>query len=167
MKNNIGKVKLFRILSIILFCQMAIFCRAQELQLKGSATSIISSLAIVPEGKTMVFTSGLTASAVNASLPEADYAKYGDTKTQAINILEKFKAMLAEEGMHLGQSFSMKVYVAKDPVKRIFDFKGWNEAYSMFFGTAENPTKPVRATVGIAELVNPNKLIEIELILAK
>jgi hypothetical protein len=35
--------------------------------------------------------------------------------------------------MNLGQSFSMKVYVAKDPVKGIYDFKGWNEAYSMFF----------------------------------
>ena len=42
------------------------------------------------------------------------------------------------------------------------DFKGWFEAYAQFFGTPENPTKPARSTVGVAALVSPAWLIEIE-----
>ena len=155
------------IYTILILLSLSISLKAQNVEMRGNANSIIASLAIVPEGKTLVYTSGLTASAIDNSLAEGDYAKYGDTKTQAISILDKFKTMLAEEGLDLSQAFSMKVYVAKDPLKNVFDFQGWNEAYKLYFGTEENPNKPVRATVGIAELVNPNKFIEIELILAK
>jgi enamine deaminase RidA (YjgF/YER057c/UK114 family) len=42
------------------------------------------------------------------------------------------------------------------------DYKGWFEAYAQFFGTKENPIKPARSTVGVASLVNPDWLIEIE-----
>ncbi|MFT4735884.1 MAG: enamine deaminase RidA (YjgF/YER057c/UK114 family) [Arcticibacterium sp.] len=155
----------FVFISLIFFAT-TVASNAQSVKMRGKPSSIISTFAIVPEGKTLTFTSGLTASALDSSLEDGDYAKYGDTKTQALSILDKFKILLSEEGLDLGQAFSMKVYVSKDPLKGIFDFKGWNEAYKIYFGTTENPNKPVRATVGIAELVNPNKFIEIELILA-
>ena len=39
---------------------------------------------------------------------------------------------------------------------------GWNAAYREFFGTAENPTKTARATIGVAALVVPGWLVEVE-----
>ena len=57
----------------------------------------------------------------------------------------------------------LRVYVVPDKEKGgQCDFKGWFEAYGQFFGTAENPTKPARSTVGVAALVSPDWLIEIE-----
>lgn len=170
MKFNIGLVKIRRIKFFFIFLFVFFLIgkiSAQEFVMSGASSSIISSMAEVPAGTKLVFTSGLTASASNADLPESDYEKYGDTKTQAISILEKFKTMLEAKSLDFSNAFSMKVYVSKDPRKGIFDFAGWNEAYKMYFGTVENPNKPVRSTVGVAELVNPNKLIEIELILAQ
>ena len=61
----------------------------------------------------------------------------------------------------------LRVYVVADKAKGgKFDFPGWFEAYGQFFGTAENPVKPARSTVGVAALVNPELLIEIEAVAA-
>jgi enamine deaminase RidA (YjgF/YER057c/UK114 family) len=138
--------------------------KAQGVEFSGTVSSIISNSAVIPEGKKLFYTSGLTAFATDANLPEGDYAKYGDTKTQAIGILNKLKAMLEEKGLKMSNVFAMKVFIAPDVKTKLYDFDGWNAAYKMYFGTAENPIKPVRATLGISTLVNPNKFIEIELI---
>jgi enamine deaminase RidA (YjgF/YER057c/UK114 family) len=47
------------------------------------------------------------------------------------------------------------------------DLDGWNEAYRMFFGTVEQPNKPVRATVQVARLVLPTGRIEIMVVAAR
>ena len=39
-----------------------------------------------------------------------------------------------------------------------------NDAYKQFFGTKEQPNKPVRATIQAAALVVPNALVEIEVV---
>ena len=139
---------------------------AQKVELSGIPTSIISNSATIPADKKLFFTSGLTAAAANAVLPEGDYAKYGDTKTQAINILEKFKEMLLEKGLSMSDVFSMRVYLTPDVKTGAYDFDGWNAAYKIYFGTTENPTKPARATLGISALANRFKFIEIEIIAA-
>ncbi len=139
---------------------------AQKVELIGPESSIISNAAIVPEGKKLYFSSGLTASALNASLPEGDYAKYGDTKAQALSILEKFKTSLAEKGLKMADVFSMRVYLTPDVKTGAYDFDGWNAAYKQYFGTPENPNKPVRATLGVSALVNRFKFIEIEIVAA-
>jgi enamine deaminase RidA (YjgF/YER057c/UK114 family) len=41
------------------------------------------------------------------------------------------------------------------------DFAGWNAAYKQFFGSAEQPNKPVRATVQVAKLAAPGAMIEV------
>ena len=57
----------------------------------------------------------------------------------------------------------LRVYIAADKNKEgKFDYQGWFDAYAKFFGTAENPVKPARSTVGVASLVRPEWLIEIE-----
>jgi enamine deaminase RidA (YjgF/YER057c/UK114 family) len=61
----------------------------------------------------------------------------------------------------------LRVYVTEDIAKEgHFDFEGWFAAYAQFFGTPENPVKPARSTVGVAGLVNPDWLIEIEAVAA-
>jgi enamine deaminase RidA (YjgF/YER057c/UK114 family) len=135
--------------------------------LKGNPKSIISSTASVPSDYAVFYTSGFTASALDPTLEDGDYAKYGNTETQALNILEKIKSTLAENSYSLADVFLMHVFVAPDTQSGKYDFVGWNNAYKQYFGTEENPTKPVRATVGVATLVNPHKFIEIEVIAAK
>jgi enamine deaminase RidA (YjgF/YER057c/UK114 family) len=56
----------------------------------------------------------------------------------------------------------LRCYLVADPAKGALDVEGWNAGYREFFGTAANPTKPARATVGVAALVVPLWLVEIE-----
>ena len=44
-----------------------------------------------------------------------------------------------------------------------FDFAGFNAGFAQFFGTEENPMKPVRSVVEIADLVVDGWLVEIEI----
>jgi enamine deaminase RidA (YjgF/YER057c/UK114 family) len=90
-------------------------------------------------------------------------AEYGDTKTQTRNVLEKIQAILKDQGLTMGDVVQMHVFMAADPAKGgKLDFDGMNEAYDQFFGTAQQPNKPVRATVQVAALVQPWGLVEIE-----
>ncbi|MES2794561.1 MAG: Rid family hydrolase [Bacteroidota bacterium] len=148
-------------LILLLFCKIGF---AQKVEFSGTASSIISNSVIIPEGKKLFFTSGLTATAADTTLAEGNYAKYGDTKTQAINILKKFKSMLDEKGLDMKDIFSMRVYLTADVKTGQYDFDGWNAAYKQYFGTKENPNKPIRATLGISALVNRFKFIEIEVV---
>jgi enamine deaminase RidA (YjgF/YER057c/UK114 family) len=47
-----------------------------------------------------------------------------------------------------------------------FDRRGWGEAYSTFFGTADQPQKPARTTIPVHSLPRPNWKIEIDVIAA-
>jgi enamine deaminase RidA (YjgF/YER057c/UK114 family) len=160
------KAKVFNLFLLLIFLFLTKEIAAQKVELIGTENSIISNAAIIPEGKRLYFSSGLTASALTASLPEGDYAKYGDTKAQAISILEKFKTTLAEKGLKISDVFSMRVYLTPDVKTGAYDFDGWNAAYKQYFGTVENPNKPVRATLGVSALVNRFKFIEIEIVAA-
>jgi enamine deaminase RidA (YjgF/YER057c/UK114 family) len=160
------KAKVFNLFVSLILLFLTKEISAQKVELIGPESSIISNAAIIPEGKKLYFSSGLTASALNTSLPEGDYAKYGDTKAQALSILEKFKTSLAEKGLKMADVFSMRVYLTPDVKTGAYDFDGWNAAYKQYFGTVENPNKPVRATLGVSALVNRFKFIEIEIVAA-
>lgn len=146
---------------LLLFC---LHLKAQTVEFYGSPTSIISSGAIIPEGKKMLWTSGSTGGVVDSTASEGERARYGDTKTQALSILANFEKVLREKGLSMKDVLMLRVYLSPDKATGLHDFKGWNEAYLRYFGTAANPTKPIRSTIGIAGLVNPDKFIEIELV---
>jgi enamine deaminase RidA (YjgF/YER057c/UK114 family) len=86
-----------------------------------------------------------------------------DTKTQATNLLQKIDKILKDQGLSgLGDCVQLEAFLAGDPNKGdMMDFAGWNAAYLQFFGTAEQPNKPVRATVQVAHLAAPGAMIEI------
>ncbi len=166
MKYNIAKIQ--RILLLIgILTAVYVKSKAQEIIRTGNPTSLIASTAEIPAAYRYFYTSGFTAGVLKPELPDTDYEKYGDTEAQAEDILKKIKNTLEENGYMLADVFSMKVFVAPDSRSGKYDFAGWNKAYRRYFGTEENPTKPVRATVGVATLVSPTKFIEIEVIAAK
>lgn len=131
---------------------------------RGNPASAISSSVTVPEGKKYFYSSGTLGPIVDSAAAPGTRERYGDTKTQAIGILEKFKADLAKEGLGLGNIVFMRVYVAPDIKTGKMDFQGWFDAYAQYFGTKENPVKPSRSTIGIAQLVNTDRFIEIEIV---
>jgi enamine deaminase RidA (YjgF/YER057c/UK114 family) len=47
------------------------------------------------------------------------------------------------------------------------DFAGMNAAYSEFFGTTDQPNKPVRAAMQIAALATSWGLVEIQVVAVK
>jgi enamine deaminase RidA (YjgF/YER057c/UK114 family) len=136
----------------------------EEVIYKGNPKSPISSSVSVPAGKKYYFSAGTTAPIADSTAAEAAWERFGDTKTQSLGILERFKSSLAAEGLSLKDVIFMRVYVAPDTKTGKLDFQGWFDAYAQYFGTKENPTKPSRSTIGIGQLVNPNKFIEIEIV---
>jgi enamine deaminase RidA (YjgF/YER057c/UK114 family) len=128
----------------------------------GSPTSPISAGVALPSGAAFVWTSGTVPPVVKADAPAGDIARFGDTKTQAIGTLKAIESQLAAQGLTMKDVVYLRAYLVADPAKGAIDTDGWNAGYREFFGTAANPTKPARSTVGVAALVNPLWLIEIE-----
>ncbi len=134
-----------------------------EIAFTGPATSPISAAVSVPSNRALFLTSGTVPPVVDESAPTGSPARYGDTKTQGAGALKQIEARLKEVGLTLKDVIYLRVYVTADKTKDCkFDFQGWFDAYGQFFGTAECPVKPARSTVGVAALVNPDWLIEIE-----
>jgi len=65
----------------------------------------------------------------------------------------------------MGDVVEMQCFLAGDPAKGgKMDFAGLNAAYAKFFGTAEQPNKPVRAAMQVAALATDWGLVEIQVI---
>jgi len=127
----------------------------------GEAASSIASGVAVPAGRALFCTSGTVPSVVNAAGATAR-ERWGDTHAQGVSCLQNIAAVLAQQGLSLRDVVYLRVYVVADPAVGKPDFAGWFKAYGEFFNTADNPVKPARSTVGVAALVNPDWLIEIE-----
>ncbi len=128
----------------------------------GSPTSPIAGGVAIPAGAAWVWTSGTGPPVVNKEAPAGDIARYGDTKTQARGVLKSIETQLAAQGLTMADVVYLRCYLVADPAKGALDVDGWNAAYREFFGTAANPTKPARATLGVAAMVVPLWLVEIE-----
>jgi enamine deaminase RidA (YjgF/YER057c/UK114 family) len=138
---------------------------AADAQVKfyGSPTSPISSGVIIPPGMAQIWVSGTTPPVLKAEAPAGSREKYGDTKAQASGILKNIEAQLKAQGLTMKDVVYLRAYLVPDPAKEgKIDLAGWNAAYSEVFGTAANPTKTARSTVGVTALVNADFLIEIE-----
>lgn len=123
----------------------------------------ISSMVALPANVAVVWTSGTVPGVADRNAPQGSRARYGDTKTQAISVLQRIEALLKERGLGMKDVVYLRAYLVPDKEKGgTIDTQGWNEAYGQFFNTAANPTKPARSTVGVSALVSPDWLIEIE-----
>ena len=113
-----------------------------------------------------LYLSGQMASPVTpADAAKGTPAVFGDTETQATSVLTKIEALLKTQGLGMGDVVEMQCFVAGDPAKGgKMDFAGLNAAYAKFFGTAEQPNRPVRAAVQVAALAAPWGLVEIQVV---
>ena len=157
------------VMTVIILCSATLLAQPdaralEKVVYRGNPSSMISSSVTIPAGKKYFYSSGTLGPIIDSAAVAGSRKRYGDTKTQAIGILEKFKADLGKEGLSLSNIIFMRVYVAPDTETGKMDFQGWFDAYALYFGTKENQTKPARSTIGIAQLVNPDRFIEIEIV---
>jgi enamine deaminase RidA (YjgF/YER057c/UK114 family) len=133
-----------------------------EIVFAGEGKSAIASGVGVPAGRAYFWTSGTTPSVVKKD-GATTYERYGDTYAQGVSCLKNVATVLAAQGLSLKDVVYLRVYVVADAAKGGKpDFAGWFKAYGEFFNTAANPGKTARSTVGVAALVNPDLLIEVE-----
>jgi enamine deaminase RidA (YjgF/YER057c/UK114 family) len=134
-----------------------------EVTFYGNPTAAISSGVVIPAGRASVWVSGTTPPVLKADAPAGSPERFGDTRTQAAGILKTIETQLAARGLTMKDVVYIRAYLVPDPQKdKKIDLAGWNAAYGDVFGTAANPTKTARSTVGVLALVNPDWLIEIE-----
>jgi enamine deaminase RidA (YjgF/YER057c/UK114 family) len=133
----------------------------------GDPKSIISSVVWV--GDTAYLSGTMAPAEYPADKAKGTPAGYNsDTKAQAIGAIKAIEKQLKGVGLGLGDIVQMQAFLSGDPAKGDkMDLDGWNEAFRMFFGTAEQPNKPVRATVQVAQLVLPTGRIEIMVVAAR
>ena len=128
----------------------------------GAATSPIASGVGVPAGRAYYWTSGTVPSAIKPDGATL-YERAGDTYVQGLSCLKKIEEALVAQKLALKDVIYLRVYVAPDAAKGGKpDFAAWFRAYGEVFNTKGNPVKTARSTVGVAALVNPDWLIEIE-----
>jgi enamine deaminase RidA (YjgF/YER057c/UK114 family) len=134
-----------------------------EVRFYGNPAAVIASGVVIPAGKASVWISGTTPPAIKADAPAGSRERYGDTRMQAAGILKTIETQLAAQGLTMQHVVYMRAYLVPDPSKQNrIDIDGWNAAYREVFGTAANPTKTARSTVGVVQLVDPGWLIEVE-----
>jgi len=126
---------------------------AQEITRYNEGNYFYTSITIPPGAETM-YLSG------SGARPLAD-GSWGDMKQQTVNTFERFKQTLEEQGWSMSDIVQVRAFAVAG--EDGLDFSGFNEGYAQFFGTAENPNKPVRSFVEIADLVVEGWLVEIEI----
>jgi enamine deaminase RidA (YjgF/YER057c/UK114 family) len=87
---------------------------------------------------------------------------WGNMEEQAIDTFTKFKGILEAQGWSMSDIVQVRVFAVAGEYG-LLDFDGFNRGYQRFFGTEENPMKPVRSFIQVAALVNPDWLIEVEI----
>ena len=126
---------------------------AQEITRNNEGTYFYTSITIPPGAETM-YLSG------SGARPLAD-GSWGDMKQQTVNTFSRFKQTLEEQGWSMSDIVQVRAFAVAG--EDGLDFAGFNEGYAEFFGTADNPNKPVRSFVEIADLVVEGWLVEIEI----
>jgi enamine deaminase RidA (YjgF/YER057c/UK114 family) len=134
----------------------------------ASPDSPIAVATLVPPGYSTIYLSGMTAGVSDPSAPKGSVAAYGSTAVQTESALKRIQASLQAQGLDFGDIVSMRVYLVGDPANGgQMDFKGMMAAYSKHFGTVDQPNRPARTTVQVANLVAPGLLVEIETVAVK
>ena len=147
-------IQMLSLTSALLTGSFAMTASAQEIVREGEGRMFYNSISI-PAGAETLYLSGAGAS------PQAD-GTYGDMEQQTTNTFEKFKASLEAQGWSMSNIVQVRVFGVAG-ADGTFDFAGFNRGFQKFFGTDENPMKPVRSVVEIAGLVVDGWLVEIEI----
>ena len=126
---------------------------AQEITRYSEGNYFYTSITI-PAGAETMYLSGSGARPL-------DDGSWGDMKQQTVNTFSRFKQTLEEQGWSMSDIVQVRAFAIAG--EDGLDFAGFNEGYSEFFGTDDNPNKPVRSFVEIKDLVVEGWLVEIEI----
>ena len=90
-------------------------------------------------------------------------AVWGNTEEQCTGAFEAIQAALKEQGLDMGDVVEMQIFLVPDPANdNKIDVPAMNRAYAKFFGTPEQPNRPVRmAGMQLVQLGSPGALTEI------
>ena len=132
----------------------------------GTAAPYSASATARPTAS-LFFTSGMVPAAQDPDAPAGSPERYGDTYTQALSALERHRENLTARGITLDDVLYARAYLVRDPQSGdVFDWAGWNRAFTEFFSGDGSAHAPARTSIGIDRLGNPDYLIEIELVAA-
>lgn len=149
-------LKLFSLAVVLggLFATPAAMVSAQEIERKGEGRHFYTTIR-VPANAESLYLSGSGAS------PMED-GTWGDMEQQTIDTFNGFKETLESEGWSMSDIIQVRAFAVAGEDGEL-DFDGFNRGYRQFFGTEENPQKPVRSFVEIKDLVVDGWLVEIEI----
>lgn len=104
----------------------------------------------------------------SGTVPRAgEDGEFGDTEAQTVSVLERIKAAMERRGLDLSDVVKMTVFLVPTEETGRIDFSGFMDGYTQYFGTDEQPNLPTRSVVGVADLANPEWLVEIEVVAAR
>ncbi len=150
-------IKIRKPVSVILLAtvfSIAAIASAAEIVRTGEGRNFYNNI-MIPAGAETLYLSGSGAQA----LPDGSW---GDMEQQTINTFSRFKETLESQGWSMEDIVQVRAFAVAGADGEL-DFAGFNSGYQQFFGTDENPMKPVRSFVQIAGLVVPGWLVEIEI----
>ena len=165
-------IRLPIVFAVIALLSGCVAQRAEDLvryPLLGGSKFPIARAVEVPANTTLVFHSGMTPAPKDPAAPAGSAAYWGDTKTQALSAFARIKESLDTMGLGFGDVVKMTVFLVANPASSEghMDFKGFMEAYTQYYGTAEQPNLPARSAVQVAGLAAPGMLVEIEVVVAR
>lgn len=152
--------KILKIIALIAGVSATVIsANAQEIERIDEGRHFYSTIE-VPAGADQLFVSGKGPAQIN---PDAEgVARYGTTEQQARSTFERIKEAVEKAGWTMSDIVMVRVYLVADPAMGKMDFEGFNTAYREFFGTDDQPNKPVRAVVEISGLAVDGWLVEID-----
>jgi enamine deaminase RidA (YjgF/YER057c/UK114 family) len=107
----------------------------------------------VPAGTTLVFVSGLTAQGPDGSAPQ-------DPQAQADAVFANLRTALAARGLTPADVIQVRAFLVDIQTT----LPAYRKAYGDFIGKAPPPAS---AAIGVAGLVRPDLLLEVELVAAR
>ena len=131
---------------------------SDEIVRQGEGRHFFTTIKIPPAAATL-YLSGSGAS-------RKEDGSWGTMEEQTIDTFSEFKQTLEAEGWSMSDIVQVRAFAVAGEYG-LLDFDGFNRGYREFFGTEENPQKPVRSFVQVADLVVPGWLVEIEIRAAK
>lgn len=147
-------LQLSRALSVAVLALFSFSAMADEIVRTGEGRNFYNNI-FIPAGAETLYLSG-------AGARPLEDGSWGDMEQQTINTFENFKETLESQGWSMSDIVQVRAFAVAGPDGEL-DFAGFNSGYQKFFGTDENPLKPVRSFVQIAGLVVDGWLIEIEI----
>ena len=140
-------------LVLVALSGLTMLVQAAEITRYNEGNYFYTSITIPPGAETM-YLSGSGA----RPLPDGSW---GDMEQQTVNTFSRFKETLESQGWSMSDIVQVRAFAVAG--EDGLDFAGFNAGYAQFFGTDDNPTKPVRCFVEIKDLVVEGWLVEIEI----